>query len=710
MRSSRPPGPDLSGGVTAVAGAVAERPARRRRRGERREAAELPVAQVAVDVPLAHLDRPFDYLVPEGLDADARPGVRVRVRFSGRLVDGVLLARLACSEHPGRLGWLERVVSAEPVLSDELVALCRTVADRYAGTFADVVRLAVPPRHARTEAEPPPAGPDPAQPPPMPPDPDAWARYGHGAALLAAVAAGRGAHAVWQPTPGEDWPARLAELAAASVAAGRGALLVVPDQRDVARLRAACVARIAPDGVVTLTAELGPARRYRSWLAARRGQARVVVGTRSAVFAPLADAGLLVVWDDGDDLHAEPRAPYPHARDVLVYRAHATGAALLVAGFARTAEAQLLVESGWAREVRADRERVRATAPRIGTVGDTEGELARDPLARAARLPKVAFDTARAALARDEPVLIQVPRAGYVPGLACGNCRETARCRRCAGPLGLPSAPRAAASGDPEAAGWPTCRWCGVAEPAFRCPACGSRRLRATVVGARRTAEELGRAFPDTPVRASGGGAEVLASVPAGAALVVATPGAEPWVDGATGGTGYGTALLLDGWALLSRPDLRVAEETLRRWMAAATLVRPGAEGGRVVVAADPSLPVVQALVRWDPAGHAATELAARAEVGFPPAVRMAAVDATPDALAELLESTQLPAAAEVLGPVELDERAPDGTPPRERALIRVPTADGRALAAALHAAQAARTARKAPDPVRVHIDPHEIG
>jgi primosomal protein N' (replication factor Y) len=228
------------------------------------------------------------------------------------------------------------------------------------------------------------------------------------------------------------------------------------------------------------------------------------------------------------------------------------------------------------------------------------------------------------------------------------------------------------------------------------------------VVGAGRTAEELGRAFPGVGVRASGGGADVLASVPGGPALVVATPGAEPWVAGAPGGAGYGAALLLDGWALLSRPDLRVAEETLRRWMAAAGLVRPGSAGGRVVLAADPGLPVVAALVRWDPAGHAAAELAARTEVGFPPAVRMAAVEGTPGAVAELLAAARLPEDAEVLGPVELGPGA-DGEQ-RERALVRVPRAQGRSLAAALAAGQAARTARKAPETVRVRLDPQEIG
>jgi primosomal protein N' (replication factor Y) len=212
-------------------------------------------------------------------------------------------------------------------------------------------------------------------------------------------------------------------------------------------------------------------------------------------------------------------------------------------------------------------------------------------------------------------------------------------------------------------------------------------------------------------VRPSGGGAPVQATVPAAAALVVATPGAEPRVEG-----GYGAALLLDGWALLSRPDLRVAEETLRRWLAAAAMVVPHGDGGRVVVAADRELAVVQALLRWDPAWHAATELAGRAEVGFPPAVRMAAVEGGARAVAEVLAA--LPPEIEVLGPVELDEPAApaegtedaDGAGPRERALLRVPRARGKALAAALHAAQAARSSRKSLDPVRVQLDPIEIG
>ncbi|BCJ55758.1 hypothetical protein Asp14428_72330 [Actinoplanes sp. NBRC 14428] len=99
------------------------------------------------------------------------------------------------------------------------------------------------------------------------------------------------------------------------------------------------------------------------------------------------------------------------------------------------------------------------------------------------------------------------------------------------------------------------------------------QRLRASVTGARRTAEELGRAFPGVPVRTSGRD-EVLDVVPGDAAVVVATPGAEPIAEG-----GYGAVLLLDTWALLTRADLRAAEETMRRWLSAAALARPASAG-----------------------------------------------------------------------------------------------------------------------------------
>jgi primosomal protein N' (replication factor Y) len=649
-----------------------------------------------------HLDREFDYLVSAEQSDDAQPGVRVRVRFHGRLVDGFLLERRNDTDHTGKLGWLDRVVSAEPVLTAEIRRLVDAVAARYAGTRPDVLRLAVPARHARVEREPAATLPSPAPSIPAAVDPSAWEVYGRGGQFLDALAESRAARAVWQALPREPWADRFAEAAAQTIRTGRAVLAIVPDQRDLDTLWAAATTRIDEECVVALSAGLGPAARYRRWLAALRGTARLVIGTRSAVFAPLGDLGLVMVWADADDSLAEPRAPYPHAREVAMLRAHQSRCAALIGGYARTAEAHALVRSGWAHDIVAARPVVRARTPRVIALDDTGYADERDPAARTARIPSIALRAARSSLEAGAPVLVQVPRRGYVPSLACGRCRAIARCRQCTGPLSLQERGPGA-----------LCRWCGRAEPTLRCARCGSDAVRAVVVGARRTAEELGRAFAGTPVVTSAGEA-IVAEVAARPALVVATPGAEPRAAG-----GYGAALLLDTWALLGRQDLRAAEDALWRWMSAAALVRARGDGGVLVVVAESSIPTVQSLIRWDPVGHAEADLTARAELGLPPSVHMAAIDGTAGAVAALLEQAGLPDRenfqADLLGPVDLPSgvRRPAGTPagvPVTRMLVRVSRAQGLALAAALRSGVGVLSARQNHEPVRVQIDPLHIG
>ncbi|WP_097324629.1 primosomal protein N' [Paractinoplanes atraurantiacus] len=713
-------------------------------RADRVPAETLPVARVCVDVPLPHLDRPFDYLVSATDDEAAQPGVRVKVRFAGQLVSGFLLERAETSPHGGKLAYLEKVVSPEQVLDPEIARLARATADRYAGNLCDVLRLAVPPRHARVEAQPakpsaPLAATDlavahlavadlavaggntgdaaAALGAESPGTTDArtedgaagdsavgreestagsgadeehvartavevggWGSYVAGPAFLRALADGRDARAVWGALPGEDWAARIAEAAAATVRGGRGVVIVVADARDLERVDRALGVALGPGQHVALNAALGPAERYRRFLAASRHQVPVVVGTRAGMWAPVAKLGLVVIWDDGDDLHGEPRAPYPHAREVLLTRAQLAGSAALVAGFARTGEGQLLLETGWAKEISAGRDVLRQRAPAIQPTGD-DPQLARDPGAATARLPSLAWQAARQALQAGTPVLVQVPRRGYLPSIACADCRTPARCPHCSGSLELSGARDV-----------PTCRWCGRAAAAYACPTCGGRRLRASVTGARRTAEELGRAFPGATVRTSGRD-EVLDTVPAEASVVVSTPGAEPVAEG-----GYGAVLLLDTWALLTRSDLRAAEETMRRWFNAAALAKP-APHGRVIVVADGSLATVQALIRWDPAWFATRELTERRELGFPPAARMASVTGLTEAVNDFLDTARLPADVELLGPVP----APDD---QERMLLRVPRSKAAPLAHALHEAAAVRSAKKAPQPVRIEVDP----
>jgi primosomal protein N' (replication factor Y) len=618
------------------------------------------------------------------------------LEFHGRLVDAFVLERRSDTDHVGQLGWLDRVISAEPVLTGEVRRLVDAVAARYAGTRPDVLRLAIPPRHAaaeKTQRE------VPLLPVIGPVDPAGWGRYTGGGKFLDALHEGRAARAMWQVLPGARWCDRLAEAAAAAVSGGHGVLIIVPDQRDIDALLPAATALIDESAVVALAAGLGPSARYRRWLSVLRGQARLVIGTRSAVFAPVDKLGVVMVWDDGDDSLSEPRAPYPHAREVAMLRAHQLRCAALIGGYSRTAEAQALIASGWAHDLVAARPSVRADAPRVVALDDTGFAEERDPAARTARLPSVALRTARAALERGTPVLVQVPRRGYVPSVACGRCRTIARCRHCMGPLSLSD----------RGADGAVCRWCGRIDIGVKCRRCGADEVRAVVVGARRTAEELGRAFAGIPVITSAGDS-VHTEIAAGPALVVATPGAEPRAP-----DGYGAALLLDSWSLLGRQDLRAAEDTLRRWMAASAQVHSRARGGVVVVVAESAIPTVQALIKWDPVGHAEAELAARVTVGLPPAVHIAAVDGASDAVTALIAQAALPDDAELLGPVDLPAgvRRPSATAATDsviRMLIRVRREEGLALAASLRQATVAASARHDHEAVRVQIDPLHIG
>lgn len=672
---------DNGGNQLALVPAVAssQRAQMRRKPVSDQPIAEVdPVAQVLVDLPLAHLDRPFDYLVPESMASTAVPGCRVKVNFAGRDVNGFVVARGDVSDQSRSLRPLRRVVSAEPVLTPEVAELVADVAARWVGTRSDVLRLAIPPRRAKVELEETEA----VDVPNLTLDPTRWRRYEAGESWVQSVADGGSPRAVWSALPGRDWTTALAEAVVAAVVSGRGALVCLPDRRDVARLDAALKTRLGERQHAVLTAEVGPTRRYRTFLAVARGSCRVVIGTRAAAFAPIKDLGLIAIFDDGDDLFEEPRAPYSNTRDVLLLRAQRTGCAVLVGGFAQTVESHYLLRTGWAGALAATRDELRAhVAPQIA--GASDAALGRAQRAQGARIPPDAFDAIRRGLERG-PVLVQVARRGYAVRLACETCRAPAACARCQGPLRIP-----------RRGGVPECGWCGLQVADWACASCGGHGLRAPVIGADRTVEEIGRAFPGAVVRQSAGDS-VVDRVPDKPMLVVATAGAEPVSE-----NGYATVILLDTAAVLAREDLRAEEEALRRWMNAAALARPAADGGQVIAVGETGAPSLQALVRWDPAGFASRELEERAAAHLPPASVIATLTAPDEVLEGFLEELTLPAHAEVLGPLHLDRDV-------SRAVVRAPRAEREQLTAALRQIQGARSTRKKAH-VRVQIDPHDI-
>ena len=699
---------DTSGEQLALAGLpeaappVQPRTLPRKALGSEGRAARDPVAKVLLEAYVPHLDRVFDYRVTAALDDQAVVGAKVSVVFAGRKMSGWVVDRVAHTDVPeDRLLPIRRVLTPLPVARPEIVELAQAVAERCAGTVADVLRVAIAPRVARVDKEfaapeaaetsetgvvnadddaavpadlsagpasdgaadaDLTAAPEPGRAPSSRGEPatTGWQHYTGGLEFVASVGRGEPARAVVEVLPSaedHDWAGLTASAMATAYAAGRGAVGVVADHKALERLERALCELVGEDAVVRLHADDGPTPRYRGFLELALGKKRLAVGTRSAAYAPVQDLALVCCHDDGDVNFVEQRAPYQHTRDVLLLRTQQQGLAALFTGYAVSPEALRLVATGWAARVAPDRADLRRFSPRIEATSDSYN-TALDPLAARARLPHEAFRVAREAL-KSGPVLVQVARKGYAPVLACQRCRTPARCQACDGPLALDSAHAV-----------PVCTWCGRHAHDWRCVECGFTRVRLSTVGASRTAEELGRSFPQVPVISSSD-RTVRPRVGSAPALVVATPGAEPVADG-----GYAAALLLDGNQMLARPWLRAEEQTLRRWFNAAALVRASSDGGTVVVTADLDR-AVSALVRWDPAGHAERELRERHELGLPPAVRTAALTGPRDAVDATLRDLALPERVRVVGPAPVEQTPGNGADLAETVTNDAATLDG---------------------------------
>ncbi|HOA86362.1 MAG: primosomal protein N' [Microbacteriaceae bacterium] len=668
------------------------------------------IARVLLDSPLPQLDRLFDYAVPAPLMEAAAEGVRVRVplRSAGRIADGFIveLADVADIERP--LSDLDAVVSAVPVLPAPLARLARRVADRAAGSAIDILRLVIPKRQVRVEkawlariaeaatADTPASG-TPASdtsasdtsasdtsasdtPASAAPAPVALSAFPGLAEALDArrrLALQAPPHQV-RLASGETvgaWAELLAAAALRAFEQGRSAIVVVPDYRDLAQLDAALRRRIPEEALVRSDARRSNPERYRGFLRSLEARPCVVIGNRSAVYAPVHALGLLAVWDDGNPLLGEPLAPYVHTRDAALVRNELEPCALLFAGITRSSDVQRLVEVGWVTEIAP----ARRSSPRVVLSAPAQGETP------GARIPSAAYRDLRAGLEHG-PVLVQVARPGYSPVLVCAACRSPARCLHCAGPLEAP-APRAPA----------ICRWCARTALDWRCTHCEGDKLRLASSGSRRTADDLGRAFPEVRVIVSDG-ERPLTHVSAEPALVIATRGAEPIADG-----GYRGVLLLDGERMLMAESLRIGESCLRWWSGAAALAAAGAPVHLVGVVG----PVARALATWTQPAYARAELVERAPLLMPPTVRVAVVEGdTPvveAALRDLAAAVPgLPPLA-VLGPVPQEEAG------MGRALVRFEYAQGAEVAASLRAsvvAAAIRSRRPARPVARRSIDP----
>lgn len=562
---------------------------------------------MCVDSAIPHLDRPFDYAIPESLRDVTRVGTRARVRFAGRLVNAVVTGVEPSSSFEGTLTPLHSV-SAIPSYTPDAIAFAGTVARRYGGNLWDVLRLMAPPRVAAVERR-------------------DWGRIEHdyralrGAAgylAAAAAAAGlptadlaRGARLVWEAPPDPDrrygFPA--AALAAPSVAVadqGQSAIIVVPDARAVAAL----VAVLEDAGLRRWTtrtgghfavvhADDGATTRFASYVAAMTGTVRLVIGTRPVALQPVPSLGLITVWDCGAQVFEDPHAPYPHARTVAAMRAEEAGAGALFGGITPTIEAMALVAHGWAERIDVARPALRVATPLIDPISDER--RAAEGASGWHWMPGQVWRRARTALANG-PVGIVVPRAGYVRATACAACGTWAECPDCASPLRLDGAGAV-----------PRCGECGRVHADWHCPDCHGSRTKQLRQGVERIAEQVRLMAGEIPVVLSAGAVGTIADGVVTEGIVVATPAALPAVDG-----GY-AAIVIVGADVPAGGRLGAELHALRWWLNIAALARSRGDGGEVIVVGELPAAVRDPLVAWTPAEAAADAYAERAELGLPP-------------------------------------------------------------------------------------------
>ncbi|HSK23478.1 MAG TPA: hypothetical protein VK906_09895, partial [Egicoccus sp.] len=586
-----------------------------------------------------HLARPFDYLVPDGVEVVV--GQRVQVAFAGRSVRGLVVDTGDDSEVPeSRLRPLNRLLGEHVWVRPSELETLRWAAERFGAPLADVVRHALPARTVDVERRAADAGwypPGSARRPRSDPPPRAeaveaaWAVYGdQGAALRAAVVGGSGSF-LWRPLPGEDVAARIAELAQLCLAADRDVLLLVPDPASPV---ADAVVAGAGDLAVDLRGGPSPRVVYRRWLEARCGVARVVVGERGAAWMPLDRLGLAVVLDEANPAYKERRSPRHHARDVVLERARRAGGVGLAVGTVPSAVAWRLLRERRVLPVTPSRDEERRWRPDV-TVDTGEGEPR-------ARLTRAALRALRDAVRAGNYGVVLAGRRGEGRALVCAKCGERMACPTCASSLALHG----------QAVACVGCGWQAARVPA--CPACGERRVVPLAAGAERLGSELRRAL-DTPVAVLEGYGQ---PAPAPPAVLVMTRGSV--LDRPPGPVGAVVLPDLDG--ALRRPSLDAAEDTLRLAMAVAAWTvhaRVRTTPGVVVAQTrEPEHPAVRALATWDPGAFWRAEVAVRAPLRFPPlahALRLEFAQQPTDAVAAIRAA--LPAGDDLLGPVPVDGR-----------------------------------------------------
>ena len=606
------------------------------------------VAQVLLDTSLPQLDHLFDYLVPAEFDSLIRPGQRVKVplRSGSRNTLGYVVALVSETEFAGTLSSISEIVSPVPVLTPQVYRLARAAADRAAGSASDILRLAIPPRQVRVEkqflasddvtfsqplsltslvAE------DPRQ--PHESTEEDRQQQPTRIALTCTPHPVRLESGAWVP----GWADDIARIVRPYLEQGQSVIVAVPDQYDLDVALTSLTSSLSEGVVTRLDSHQSNASRYRAFLNALSAKPQVLLGNRSALYAPAHNLGAIVMWDDDDWLFAEPLSPYVHARDVALLRSSLEFSDLIFASNFRSLPVERLSNLGFLTRTGASaRKQALVSGLVIGSASSN-----RD------RLPDAVRRMVRECL-KLGPVLLQVGASGFGTAVICATCGRQRRCESCNGPL--QKAPVGTVKRQPirnsidvnntvniEINETYSCRWCGAHATPGACD-CGGLSMQGLGAGASATAEQYSLLFPDVPIRVSDA-ANRVTLIDSRPSIVIATRGAEPVAAG-----GYTGVVMMDVDHVLSIEALDADVVAYRGWVNAAAL---GSASCSIALVAS-AHPAVEAFAGGKDDLWLQRALSERQTLGYPPSVRTATItgpgQAVESALADVLkiQSTEL--------------------------------------------------------------------
>ena len=590
----------------------------------------MPVLRVALDLPLHRL---FDYLA-----ADAGPddvGLRVRVPFGRGERLGVIIEVAEGSDWPlDQLKPAGEILRDLPALPHDFFALADFASSYYQAPLGEVVMQALPGGVKRLDPPTRRQGRKP-KPPKFVPPPALTAEQSAAVDAIDPVA-GFAAHLLHGVTGSGKTEVYL-HLIERQLAAGRQTLLLVPEINLTPQLEERVRARFPDTEVVSLHSELAEAARERHWRAAFMGEARIVLGTRLAVFTPMPALGLIIIDEEHDPSFKQQDGMRYSARDVAVVRARQLGIPIMLGSATPSLES-------WAN--------ARAGRYQLLTLKERANPEASLPAVRLLDTRRVAMQEGVSPhliaaiserLARGEQSLVFLNRRGYAPVLACAACGWVSRCQRCAANMVLHLADQRL-----------RCHHCGFEYRVPKaCPTCGNQDILPYGRGTQRLEAWLQAQFPEArvlrvdrdSVKSRKQWEGVLARIHGGEADILV--GTQMLAKGhdfpkltLVGVLGADSALFAADW--------RAPERLFAQLMQVAGRAGRAELKGEVIIQTQyPDHPLYAALVRHNYPGFAQTLLAEREAAGFPPyafqAMLRAEAPEMADAIAFLKAAAALP-------------------------------------------------------------------